>query len=266
MSNVGWIRLHHTTLDSAIFQDPTLWRVFTWCMLKANFAPSIWRGQIVKRGQFVTGRNTASDELGMSPSTFYRTIMKLVEHGCLSIEANSNWTTVTVCNYETYQTREQQEWTSDDTSGDTTDGHSIRIQEYKNTRVNTPPSPAEGKPDGLASTQQFVNEWNLTDGVRQCRMLTPARIKKFSSRASDPTWDWRAALGHFPLKCFADSDSNWKPDVDWFLRPETVLKILEGSYDWNKQSPGQAAARNTDPRGNFAAGEEYLRMFGQDAN
>lgn len=37
----------------------------------------------------------------------------------------------------------------------------------------------------------------------------------------------------FPLRCFADG--GWRPDLDWLLRPDSVLSILEGKYDWDKQ-------------------------------
>ena len=34
----------------------------------------------------------------------------------------------------------------------------------------------------------------------------------------------------------SDRDDAWRPDVDWFLRPNTVTAILEGKYDWTKNN------------------------------
>ena len=39
-------------------------------------------------------------------------------------------------------------------------------------------------------------------------------------------------MAKFPLKCFGDG--SWVPNFDWFIRPETALKIAEGAYDWSK--------------------------------
>src|ERR1019366_3436911 len=78
-------------------------QLWMWCLLKANWRDSERDGEKIKRGQFRTGRLRAADELNISPSTWYRGINRLKELGCIEIETNSVWTTITVCNYETYQ-------------------------------------------------------------------------------------------------------------------------------------------------------------------
>src|SRR3569832_833924 len=56
------------------------------------------------------------------------------------------------------------------------------------------------KPPKLAD--EFVDAWNSTAGVRQCRSLTPKRLKSLHARiAEGAAWDWRTALGRFPLRC-----------------------------------------------------------------
>jgi hypothetical protein len=42
------------------------------------------------------------------------------------------------------------------------------------------------------------------------------------------------ALAKFPLRCFQDQADPWRPDVDWFLKPDSVAHILEGKYDWSR--------------------------------
>lgn len=105
---------------------------------------------------------------------------------------------------------------------------------------------------------QFVEVWNATPGVRQCRSVTSKRRKAFHSRAAEgEAWDWRKALGRFPLRCFADDPDGWQPDIDWFLRPDTVTKILEGKYDWSKAdrngrpNPNDLSRFNTPGAGEF---------------
>ena len=100
---VGYVLEHRSTMDHAVFHDPYLYKVWRWCNMRANFKDSNTAAGVVKRGSFTTGRIRAADELNMSPSRVYRLLHKLAELGSVRIESNSNWTTITVCNYETYQ-------------------------------------------------------------------------------------------------------------------------------------------------------------------
>lgn len=141
-------------MDSAIWSDDWLVRLWLWCLFKANYRPSSWNGVDVKRGQFITGRNTASDSLHVAPSKWYRGMMRLQELKYISIEANSVWTRVTICNYDTYQdcddskrTAVEQplnsEWTANEQPLNTRE----RIQEGKNSnREREPRTHEEAKP------------------------------------------------------------------------------------------------------------------------
>jgi hypothetical protein len=72
--------------------------------------------------------------------------------------------------------------------------------------------------------------WNKLEDVRKIRKLSAKRGKILRKRLSERDWDWKAAMAKFPLECF--TDDGWKPGFDWFLKSETVNKILEGTYDW----------------------------------
>lgn len=54
-------------------------------------------------GQFATGREAASAELGVSGSAWYRSMQKLQEFGSLKMEANNRFTIVSIVNWEIYQ-------------------------------------------------------------------------------------------------------------------------------------------------------------------
>lgn len=98
-----WIKLHRQSLESEVFADPVLWRLFTWCLLKANFKPGRFQGKDVQRGQFITSNPVGCDSLGMTRSTFFRGLTRLQDLGCIKKDAKSRWTVITVCNYDTYQ-------------------------------------------------------------------------------------------------------------------------------------------------------------------
>lgn len=115
---------------------------------------------------------------------------------------------------------------------------------------DTPPPPEGQDPpdDSKSETEsEFVQAWNACAGVikNQGPRLTAKRRKSFLTRLSDPTWNWRPALAKFPLKLVQSDPGGWKPDVDWFLRPDSVQRILEGKYDWSK-SNGKSTPHSGD--------------------
>lgn len=99
------MRLYQSALDHPVFSDAGLWRLFTWCLLKANFKAGTFMGKRIARGSFATGRIAAASELGEHPSTIYKRWEKLAELGCISLKSNNQFTTITICNYESYQDR-----------------------------------------------------------------------------------------------------------------------------------------------------------------
>jgi hypothetical protein len=90
-------------------------------------------------------------------------------------------------------------------------------------------------PEGLPDlTSEVFSSWNRTEGTKKARDLHGNRLKHLRIRLRDPTWDWRAALGRFPLRLCMSDPTGWQPTFDWFVKPDSVTKILEGKYDWDK--------------------------------
>ena len=94
----------------------------------------------------------------------------------------------------------------------------------------------------VATERKFVESWNLAEGVVKNRgeTLTAGRRAKFRARLRNKTWlaDAHDAIAKFPLPLFAERAEGWKPDMDWILKPDTVYRIIEGKYDWTKESGG----------------------------
>jgi hypothetical protein len=90
----------------------------------------------------------------------------------------------------------------------------------------------EGK--GRGKESRVFDAWNSTPGVVPARKLDLKRKTHLQARLSEIDWDWEAALKKFPLPCF--SDGQWTPDFDFFIKPGTVARILEGKYDFTKRT------------------------------
>ena len=231
-----WLKLHRSILDSSVFADDWHCRLFIWCLCKANFTPSTFKSQSLNRGEFITGRISGADELHVSPSKFYRGLHQLEEQGCISLSANSNWTTVSVCNYETYQHQSEQDRTANEqqvNSERTANEQQVNTEKEFNNAKNS----RTQELNTLAA--EFQIAWNSRPGVVPCRKVAGKRLISMKTRLADDDWKWRDAIAKFPLRCFADNPGGFQPNVDWFLRPDTVNKILEGAYDWSKSNSSQ---------------------------
>jgi hypothetical protein len=82
----------------------------------------------------------------------------------------------------------------------------------------------------------FVEAWNaLPAPYPKVQRLTDNRRAAFRTRCSDPWWrdNWIAAMAKLALSefCKGGGSTAWVADADWFLRPDSVAKLMEGKYD-----------------------------------
>jgi hypothetical protein len=98
-----WLKLHRVILDSEVMTDSFLCHLWVWCLCRANYHETVFRGQAVKVGQFVTGTVRAAEALRVSRSKLLRGLRRLKEMGNIALETNNHWTTITICRWQTYQ-------------------------------------------------------------------------------------------------------------------------------------------------------------------
>lgn len=109
--SIGWIALHRKLLDSRVFANEGLLKVWIYCLCRANheknYVPiTTGKGETeveVKPGDFIFGRNAAAKDLKMNPSTVYKRMQKLENMGNINIKSNSHYSIVSICNWLTYQ-------------------------------------------------------------------------------------------------------------------------------------------------------------------
>jgi len=106
-----WCKLHSQILDSRVFLNEGLLKVWIYCLCRANIGQAVVEmktGRSITEvelapGQFVFGRNQAAKKLGMSPSTVWKRINKLKMMGNVDIKSDSHYSIVSICNWSTYQ-------------------------------------------------------------------------------------------------------------------------------------------------------------------
>ena len=94
-------------MRTTIWKNHNLFRVWVWCLMRASWAEreiSVGLTKVfLEPGQFVFGRHAAAAELGMSPSTVYDCLQRLVSDNKLDIKSDNKKSVVTVVNWALYQ-------------------------------------------------------------------------------------------------------------------------------------------------------------------
>lgn len=94
---------------------------------------------------------------------------------------------------------------------------------------------AEGKPTTLPQ-KAVVESWNsLGKPFPKIEKLTDGRKAHLKARLNDPWWMSNFDDGIAKLKasefCKGKNDRGWVADFDFFLKPESLPRIIEGKYD-----------------------------------
>ena len=109
----GWIKLYRKSMNSVVFQNSNRWKVWCWCLLKANHKSTKfpWNGgEIeVQAGQFITGREKGAAECNMPESTFWKVLKGLKKIKNVDIDSNTKNSLVTIINWEKYQCEDKKE-------------------------------------------------------------------------------------------------------------------------------------------------------------
>jgi hypothetical protein len=111
------------------------------------------------------------------------------------------------------------------------------------------PEPAASAASEAAAAETVVAAWNGSKGVSHCQSLSKSRRDKINVRLRESWWraNWLNAIERIPTARFLhENDRGWKADIDWFLRPDTAAKLLEGKYDNAGRTNG--TRRNTSLR------------------
>ena len=103
----GWIKLHRSIIDSAVFSDSDVLKVWLWllCNVAYDNHDVVYLGKVIplKQGQIITGRQKLSQQIGMSEGKIYRAINILKNLGNITVKSNNRYSIITVGNWAKYQ-------------------------------------------------------------------------------------------------------------------------------------------------------------------
>jgi len=101
--------------------------------------------------------------------------------------------------------------------------------------------------------------------------ITSKRRTQLNARWKDEWWreHWQAALDRGSHSSFLNgtNDRGWRIDFDFFLKPDTATKILEGKYDDRKSATnGTHAASRRESANNDAFETLYAAIRSQESS
>lgn len=103
----GYILVHRKLLDSCVFEDPILLKIWIWCLCKATFRGKdllVGNQNVhILPGQFVFGKKRTAEMTHIPESTLYRKIKLLEKLDMIELNVNRKFTVITIVNWGIYQ-------------------------------------------------------------------------------------------------------------------------------------------------------------------
>lgn len=116
----GWVKLHRKLLEWEWYGDAHMVHLLVHLLLTATHEDRKYKGLTIRRGKLVTTIKELADALGASETSTRRRIKRLKSGGFLTIKVAHNKTTITICNYDSYQMNKKE------SGGRTAEAHNNR--------------------------------------------------------------------------------------------------------------------------------------------
>ena len=103
----GWVKISRKLAYWEWHDDPVMMSVWIHLLLLANHSDTEWHGQVIERGQIVTGRKKLADFVGVTEQTIRTCINRLKGTGEITQISTNRFSIITICNYDKYQLSEE---------------------------------------------------------------------------------------------------------------------------------------------------------------
>ncbi len=238
----GFVKLWRCSLDSQVWRNEGLWRVWCWCLMKAAheqtwvpISTGVGNTEVkLEPGQFIFGRKSAAKSLRIPEGTIRKRMEKLKNIGNLTMQPATHFTIVTICNWEIYQAKPDHKGHPKGQAGTTQGpprGHKEELKELKE-EYTVPDPPLK---DAIPYTKiiSFLNE----KSGRSFKPNTRATQLKIRARFNDG---------------FSEDDfytviekkiSDWSGNLEMenFIRPETLFGNKFEGYLQSAKANGSKA-------------------------
>lgn len=222
----GWVKIYRSMLDYV--KNPKVFTFMGWCILKASHREHdmvVGTQKVhLMPGQFVTGRETAAKELGISEQEF-RTLKVLHEGmGFINQQTTNKFTIISVVNWGAYQGGEE-------------DINQQVNQPSTNHQPQTRSKEVKNKEEVVPFAEIVEAYHRILPELPRVRVLTDKRKKFISARwNSNPSYQnldwWEKYFGYVRLSEFLMGKNNrgWTADLEFLVTESSFVKTIEGKY------------------------------------
>lgn len=228
----GWLKLHRKILESQVFSDPDLLRLWIMLLCRANFRPSFFRGREIGVGQVAFSQRLFCDSLGVSKGKLHRDLNRLKLAGMITIEAGRDFSIASVSNWETYQSAEEDERGADGALVGRTGGADESLPKKLTIQESPPPTPYrfQSEGDAWAGVGEELRQLGMSRvdeavATAQARGLSAGDVRNLIG-------EWRrnaGAWGHGALfQRLTGQLAVWPPAAAEFQRTKAREQSLKG--------------------------------------
>ena len=107
IENDSFITLHRRITQWEWYTDGNTVRVFLHLILLANHKETRWRGEVIGRGQVLTGLDQLSRDLKLSVQQIRTSINKLISTNEITNRSTNKFRVITINNYSVYQDKKE---------------------------------------------------------------------------------------------------------------------------------------------------------------
>ena len=108
--NRGYIKLWRKSLESPTWDNPNVWRLWCWCLMKAAHKQVKlligFKELILEPGQLIFGRKKCAIETGISEQTVRTCLQALKSTSNITIKSTNRFSIISIINWDSYQVNE----------------------------------------------------------------------------------------------------------------------------------------------------------------
>ena len=202
--NNSFITLHRKIMQWEWYSDANTMRVFIHLLLLANHKETRWRGEVISRGQVLTGLDQLSRELKLSVKKIRVSIDHLISTGEVANRSTNKYRVITINNYSSYQDKGGAVWQAKgQAEGQSKGNQRAASNNVNNDNKKTLSNEREDTPAKkvfVPPTKQETAEFFRTEGS------TIEEAGKFWYHFDANGW---RVGGRAPMKCWQSAAKKW---------------------------------------------------------
>ncbi len=246
----GFIKLPRDILNWKVWKNEKHFKFYLYCVFRANYKDVVWRGEHIKRGQFITSINNLSKDTGLTVSAVKHALYMLSKHsvygpkdrsGCsklLDSKATPKYTLITVGCYDLFQGWDPDGDLDEGGGGDPDGDHSIRNKNAKNITTNKSSSVASNL---FFNKSDVLNRWNdlaSRYSLKQAKLLNEWQVKQLQARLKSDYCEGvldsffsiiESEVSKAPF-LRGENDTGWCLSLTTALEYDHFNKMAEGYY------------------------------------